>query len=545
LAELPETLDETYARTLREMNKANWELAHRLLQFVAVAFRPLRVEELAELLAFDFEDHPIPAFHEDLRMEDPLDAVLSTCSSLLAIVNVEGSPVIQFSHFSVKEFLTSTRLAEATDEISRRYHVSMTPAHTLAAQACLGILLYLDENITRHSLRKFPLAKYAAKYWVDHARFENVSQGIEDGMKQLFDSRKPHLAIWVWIVDPSHGWGQPEQTEIPPPPKLTALHYAAVCGLHSVVKFLIIENPKDVHSWDLDNDATALLLASGRGHAEVVRLLVEQGADTMACNQMRETPLHLASQAGYVEVASIIVEHGANKTARDWMRQTPLHLASEGGLVEVARVLIEHGADAIARDSEGQTALHLASKWNHAEVACMLVEHGADATAPRQNNDGQTALHLALEMGSVEVAGMLVKNGADLTTQDKYGGTALHVASRRGDVEIARMLVEQGADVTTQNMYGWTPLHLGLTWGRVEVSRMLIERGAEGTFSCQDKEGRTPLHLASDRGQVEIARMLIERNADATAQDEGGKTPLHLAIARGQWTSHACSSSTV
>jgi hypothetical protein len=283
-------------------------------------------------------------------MEDPLDAVLSTCSSLLAIVNVEGSPVIQLSHFSVKEFLTSTRLAEATDEISRRYHVSMTPAHTLAAQACLGILLYLDENITRDSLRKFPLAKYAAKYWVDHAQFENVSQSIEDGMKQLFDSSKPHLAIWVWIDDPSHGWGQPEQTEIPPPPKLTALQYAAVCGLHSVVKFLIIENPKDVHSWDLDNNVTALLLASERGHAEVVRLLVEQGADTTACNWMRKTPLHLASEAGYVEVASILVEHGANKTARNWVRQTPLHLTSEEGFVEVARMLIEHGADAIARN---------------------------------------------------------------------------------------------------------------------------------------------------------------------------------------------------
>jgi hypothetical protein len=133
LAELPETLDETYARTLREMNKANWELAHRLLQFVAVAFRPLRVEELAELLAFDFEAHPIPAFHEDLRMEDPLDAVLSTCSSLLAIVDVEGSPVIQFSHFSVKEFLTSTRLAEARRDfpsLSRFYDARSHPRLT-------------------------------------------------------------------------------------------------------------------------------------------------------------------------------------------------------------------------------------------------------------------------------------------------------------------------------------------------------------------------------------------------------------------------------
>ena len=97
----------------------------------------------------------------------PVDAVLSTCSSLLAIVDVQNPSrkVIQFSHFSVKEYLTSPRLAEANDIIPRRYHVSMTPAHTLAAQICLGILLHLDKDVvTRENLEKWPLAKYAAKH---------------------------------------------------------------------------------------------------------------------------------------------------------------------------------------------------------------------------------------------------------------------------------------------------------------------------------------------------------------------------------------------
>ena len=147
LTELPETLDETYERTLRGIKKANREFANRMFQFVAVASRPLCVKELADLLGFEFKAGSIPKFHKDWRLGDPVDAVLTTCSTLLAVVDDEGfdydgSPVIQFSHFSVKEFLTSTRLAESTDIISR-YHVSMTPSHTLAAQACLGILLHL------------------------------------------------------------------------------------------------------------------------------------------------------------------------------------------------------------------------------------------------------------------------------------------------------------------------------------------------------------------------------------------------------------------
>src|SRR6266850_1436210 len=125
--------------------------------------------------------------------------VLSTTSSLLAVVDYDGLPVIQFSHFSVKEFLTSSRLAEASDIILRRYHIYITYAHTLAAQACLGLLLHLDKSITRADLERFPLAEYAAEHWVDHARFQDVSRKVEDEMKQLFDPSKVHFAVWVWL----------------------------------------------------------------------------------------------------------------------------------------------------------------------------------------------------------------------------------------------------------------------------------------------------------------------------------------------------------
>jgi hypothetical protein len=190
LDELPETLDETYERTLRDLDEAKLELAHRLLLCITVASRPLRVEGLADFLGFDFAAGPIPGFYDGWLLEDPIDVVLSTTSSLLAIVDVDGSPAIQFSHFSVKESLTSSRLAKANDIIPHRYHISMTPAHTLAAQACLGMLLHLDKHITRNDLEKLPLAEYAAEHWVDHAQFEDVSPKVEGGMTQLFDPRR-------------------------------------------------------------------------------------------------------------------------------------------------------------------------------------------------------------------------------------------------------------------------------------------------------------------------------------------------------------------
>ena len=142
-----------------------------------------------------------PTFLVDWCEEDPAHTVLSTCTSLLAVVNVDGSPVIQFVHFSVKEYLISECLVKADDDVSR-FHVSMTLAHTIIAQACLGILHHLDKNVSKDSLRTFPLAHYAAKYWVNHARFNNVSSNILDGMKHLFDQRKHHLSVWLWMYNP-------------------------------------------------------------------------------------------------------------------------------------------------------------------------------------------------------------------------------------------------------------------------------------------------------------------------------------------------------
>ena len=75
MEELPDTLDGTYERSLRDIDKANWEFVYRLLQCVAVAVRPLRVTELAEILSFDFKTGPIPKYNEGWCLGDPVEAI--------------------------------------------------------------------------------------------------------------------------------------------------------------------------------------------------------------------------------------------------------------------------------------------------------------------------------------------------------------------------------------------------------------------------------------------------------------------------------------
>ncbi|EMD33427.1 hypothetical protein CERSUDRAFT_142402, partial [Gelatoporia subvermispora B] len=80
LDDLPKTLDETYRRVLQTLDTPSWEYTHRLFECLIVCIRPLRVDELAEVLAIDYDSGPIPQYWKDWRPMDPTESVLSLCS---------------------------------------------------------------------------------------------------------------------------------------------------------------------------------------------------------------------------------------------------------------------------------------------------------------------------------------------------------------------------------------------------------------------------------------------------------------------------------
>ena len=474
LDELPDTLDETYDRMLEEIGKQNWEYAHRLFQCVTAASRPLRVHELAEFLAFDFDTDSTPTLREDWREEDPARAVRSICSSLLVIVDVDGTLVIQFAHFSVKEYLTSDRLAESKETISR-FHVSMTPAHTVVAQACLGALLHMDENITKDDLERFPLATYAAEHWVGHAQFQDVSPRLQDGMKRLFDPKNHHLSVWVGIYDPELGSGD-TKPKCPSQARATPLHYAAWCGMHDVVKFLIVERSQDVNSRGFRGDETPLSVASRRGYGDVARVLLQFGADTEARDNQTYSPLVWSSKSRHGELVRVLLEHHADVSSSDKnARLTALHWASVYGEAGIARELLANGADPNAKEMDKRTPLHVA--FNDG-VARVLLEHGADPNA--RDSCKRTPLHFAIQWESAEAARVLLENGVDANARDFKKRTPLHVASQFGSLDGVRLLLQHGADMNAQDNEGRTPFQVASTStsaSHQDISQLFLKQG--------------------------------------------------------------------
>jgi hypothetical protein len=208
------------------------------------------VEELAEVLAVDFDDtEGIAKLRPDWRWEDEEQALLTSCSSLITTVETDDSRVVQFSHFSVKEYLTSERLATSSGDVSR-YHIDLEPAHTILAQACMSVLLQPDDGVENNGVEEWsPLAEYAARCWVRHAQFERVSSFLRKEMECLFDLDNPYFAAWVELDDIDT---YPKETSSLSPfavykkSRATPLYYAALCGFEDLVEHLVVKYPEQL-----------------------------------------------------------------------------------------------------------------------------------------------------------------------------------------------------------------------------------------------------------------------------------------------------------
>jgi len=447
LRELPESLDETYERILKEIKKPNRGHARRVLQCLVVAIRPLRVAELAEVLAVDFDDgERIPRPKPDWRWEDQEQALLIACSSLIVIVEADNvkaddveardveagnsdsesetddgdsyvedgdSRVVQFSHFSVKEFLTSSRLAAASGE-APNYYIDLEPAHTILGQTCLGVLLQIQDDVDGHTRKDHPLAEYAAEYWTTHAQ-SGVSSRFQKGMEYLFDPDKPHFRVWLTLynIDTHPNLGSTlyffaRSRKSPAAP----LYYAALCGFHDLVDHLITKYRQDVN-------------ANGGIYSR---------------------PLVAALAGEHFQTADLLRHNGADLHIRGAFGATPIQSAANHGNLEVVRKCIEYDADINAEDEDGWTPLHDASTGNNfkdGSVLRLLLGHVADVNV--RTKDGWTPLHLASHNGKLEVVGLLLEHGADVEVKDNDGETALQVASDRGHNKVVKLLQEHGA----------------------------------------------------------------------------------------------------
>jgi hypothetical protein len=317
LVSLPATLDETYERILFKIDQNHSRMALKILQWLTYSTRPPQIKEIVEVLAVDVEDSP--RFDAERRFPEPRD-ILAICSSLITISTetTEGSQSkitemeVRLAHFSVKEYLVSERIQRGK---AARYSIREIHANVSIAEICLAYLLQFDnpDSLTSQTIKEYPLARYAAEYWTQHARVAGENENMLHRLiTELFMSKKDAHVNCIRLFDPEKAWEGPDITKssksVAPP-----LYYASLTGLIEAVR-LLLESGADVNARGGD-DGSALQAASAGGHDQIVQRLLESGADVNARGGDYGSALQAASIGGYDQIVQRLLESGADVNA--------------------------------------------------------------------------------------------------------------------------------------------------------------------------------------------------------------------------------------
>lgn len=275
-------------------------------------------------------------------------------------------------------------------------------------------------------------------------------------------------------------------------------------------------------------------------HSQMVSLLLSAGAAINVKSELRGTVLNnLIDHAPYlgqpphsidINVVKLVIDSGADVNAADSQGNTPLMLAGEKESVPIIRMLLAANARKTinAQDNRGNTALIRSIKYSgsSAEVVNHLIRYGANLNVA--NNEGHTALMIAGWRKSTTQAKTLIEEKASINLKDKKGMTALMYACQGFSTDVCALLVQAGARINDRDDKGWTALMYAspryYNDSGSEVVKFLIGVGAD--VNAVGNEGETALILAARHHDESAIAYLLKAGADINAKDKLGQTVL-------------------
>ncbi|MCJ1471194.1 hypothetical protein MMC07_009842, partial [Pseudocyphellaria aurata] len=559
-----EALDKVYAdavERIKGQRPRDSALATDVLSWIIYARRPLTTKEICHALAVQPND-------EEIELDNILDVeeIVSVCAGLVTVD--KESDIIRLVHYTTQEYFQQVRG-------EWNFNVQLKLAST-----CLTYLSFrsfrsggcLTESDLESRLIRNPFLVYAAEHWGSHTLtvqeelcelacsflqcINSISSAMQAGSREVQhpsfflyypkDTTGLHLTAHhgllrlseellsrsgrgsVISVDWKNSYGQ------------TPLILGVASGHYTVVKLLIDQH---VH-WQCDNE---LYVASQKGHEQIVKLLLDYGAEVNAQGGQYDTALYAASIEGHVQTVKLLIDNGANVNAKgrrnhnsavkaasargheqvvrlllengaevngEGDRGHPLYAASSGGHEQVVKLLIENGADVNAQEGDWGNALFSSSMKGHEQIVKLLLDHGAEEVNTQGGKYG-TALQAASDNGEEQIVKLLLDNAAEVNAQGRKYGTALQVASKYGEEQIVKLLLDNGAEVNAQGGYWGTALYAASIEGHVQIVKLLLDEGAE--VNVQEDDGNA-LHAASSRGHEQITMLLLNNGAEVNAQ---------------------------
>ena len=268
---------------------------------------------------------------------------------------------------------------------------------------------------------------------------------------------------------------------------------------------------------------TPMIAAIVTGDDELVRLMLQRGADVEARCADQMTPLMHAISHGYNSIAELLLSHRAQVDAptSGW---TPLHRAADLVNISMVTTLLAHGADI-----EAKSPKDFSRKKHPLGVLKSSNVDDSDDDHSSSTDRGWTPLLRAACNGEDKMVQLLLDKSADIEARNPTNGTPLIVACERHHDAVVDMLLINGADVHAEDDFGWKPIHRALVnKGGELIAGLLLSRDAN--VNAHDTYRKTPLHHAIEKGDDQMVRFLLNAGADIEARDIAERTPLHTAI---------------
>ncbi|KAJ8122120.1 hypothetical protein O1611_g9924 [Lasiodiplodia mahajangana] len=426
IRKLPRTVEEAYENILRKSRDP--EKTRKILHVVVAADRPLKLKEMAVVLAFRDSHRNHDGLEADLLLPDRLRIAIRENCGLFVVVQASQ---IFLLHQTAREFLVQPPTESPSihsASLKWQHSLNLKESHRLLSEICIKYLLlreFKELAGPQYGMKldrghKFVFLTYAANNWADHFRQAHNTHGtdLECMAMELCDTGSQACLTWLVIYGEDrvpNSWFVEELT--------TPLSIASYFGLENLV-YLILRDKKT--RLNVGFSRTPLSWASEKGYDLIVQYLLDRVPRHQVI--LRDS---LSILRDGLSLSPTIVNR------KDKSGKSPLWYSAANGHQGIVRKLLKRGARINSRDDNGLTALSLATYHGHSEIVALLLKNGARRNSKSnhletRNRHGRTLLMEAARDGDEVVVQLLLEGKADANALDKNGCTALMYAAPEG-----------------------------------------------------------------------------------------------------------------
>ncbi|TEY71675.1 hypothetical protein BOTCAL_0088g00070 [Botryotinia calthae] len=419
LNQLPSSLDVFYERALENLSEEDQYYVKIALQWIAYSVRPLKIFELSEAVIVQPESSPYLGQDKKLICEEDSFIILDMIPSIFVTIYVDDSDDlpfkekwhIRFSHYSVQEFLQSSRMSNGP---AKQYHLQEFNGLEFIAAQCIAYLIHVGSF------------------------FKDSYSGLSD-VYNRFPLIYHAVLCWTYYI---------QRLEI-----LSNESFNLVGNLRELASLFMSGNQATSNNHDAWK-ISQIICKDARRKIPYPAITPSDASREFDLG----SPLHAAATGWYFpeKIVTLLLAAGMNPNKSGGELRYPLVAATDKNKLEICKLLCKGGAIPDPGWSvRGETALQVASRKDYVDICAYLLGQGADIENRDITDDVakydfpdslMTPLLLATKHRKLAVIELLLASGADVeSVYNVY--TPLQYASEAHDVQACKLLLDSGSDV--------------------------------------------------------------------------------------------------